>query len=295
MLSSPTMAVASEAPASFRSSALRPGPIALTTQGISEVLSRRRLIRYLVQATLKKHGSDTLLGNVWWVIDPLLQMLVYVVLVSVIFARPQPDYALFVFSAILPWKWFLASVQDGIASVVGQERIIKQIAFPKLVLPLSSVFAGVANFAFGLIPLAALMLLFYRSHITHYLLFIPVVAAVQLVMTIPIAIVLAGLNVFYRDIGNLAQHLLRLLFYVSPGIYAIDLIHKAVEKMPPVLGALILLNPWNVLFTAYHDVIYDSRTPDWTSLGIVAGISILLTFVAVYIFKRLEPSFAKIL
>jgi ABC-type polysaccharide/polyol phosphate export permease len=288
------MAVATEAPASFRSSAIRPGPITLVGQGISEVLSRRRLIRYLVQATLKKHGSDTLLGNVWWVIDPLLQMLVYVVLVSVIFQRKQEAYALFVFAAILPWKWFMASVQDGIGSVVGQERIIKQIAFPKLVLPLSSVFAGVANFAFGLIPLGALMLLFYRGHITPYLLLIPIVAAVQLIMTIPIAVVLGALNVFYRDIGNVAGHLLRLLFYVSPGIYSIDLIHKAAADYP-FLAPFILLNPWNVLFTAYHNVIYDGQAPDWAGLAIVSAVSVLLTVVAIYVFKRLEPSFAKIL
>jgi ABC-2 type transport system permease protein len=217
-----------------------------------------------------------------------------VVLVSVIFQRKQEAYALFVFAAILPWKWFLASVQDGIGSVVGQERIIKQIAFPKLVLPLSSVFAGVANFAFGLIPLGALMLLFYRGHITPYLVLIPIVAAVQLVMTIPIAVVLGGLNVFYRDIGNVAGHLLRLLFYVSPGIYSIDLIHKAAADYA-FLAPFILLNPWNVLFTAYHNVIYDGTAPDWAGLAIVAAVSVLLTFVAVYIFKRLEPSFAKIL
>jgi lipopolysaccharide transport system permease protein len=125
--------------------------------------------------------------------------------------------------------------------------------------------------------------------------FIPVVAAVQLLLTIPVAIALSGLNVFYRDIGNLAGHLLRLLFYVSPGIYSIDLIHKAVAEMPPALGVLILANPWNVLFTAYHDVIYDSTTPDWTGLAIVAVASVLLTLVAVYLFRRLEPSFAKIL
>jgi ABC-type polysaccharide/polyol phosphate export permease len=288
------MAVATEAPASFRSSAIRPGPITLVGQGIAEVISRRRLIRYLVQANLKKKGSDTLLGNIWWVIDPLLLMLVYVVLVSVIFQRPQKDYALFVFSAVLPWKWFLASVQDGIASVVGQERIIKQIAFPKLVLPLSAIFAGVANFAFGLIPLAALMLLFYRDHITHYLLYIPIVAAVQLLITIPVAVVLAGLNVFYRDIGNLAGHLLRLLFYISPGIYSIDLIHEASAKYP-VIGIVTIANPWNVLFTAYHDVIYDSHPPDWVGLGIVSVVAVAVTLVAIYLFKRLEPSFAKIL
>ena len=74
---------------------------------------RRRLIRYLVQADIHKKGADTLLGNLWWVLDPLLQMVVYVVLVSVIFDRAVPDYPLFIFAAILPWKWFQSSVQDG--------------------------------------------------------------------------------------------------------------------------------------------------------------------------------------
>ena len=117
MLFSADMAVVSEAPASFRSSAIRPRPLALIRTGFDELFSRRRLIRYLVQADLKKKGADTLLGNIWWVIDPLLQMLVYVILVSVIFDKTVPggDYPLFIFCAILPWKWFTSSVNDGIA------------------------------------------------------------------------------------------------------------------------------------------------------------------------------------
>ncbi|MBA2372934.1 MAG: hypothetical protein H0V74_01855, partial [Chloroflexi bacterium] len=167
------MAVASEAPASYRSSAIRPGPLALIRQGLHDLLSRRRLIRYLVQADLKKKGADTLLGNVWWVVDPLLQMLVYVVLVAVIFQRPQPDFALFVFCAILPWKWFNSSVMDGIGSVVGMEKLIKQINFPKLVLPVASVLSGIVNFFFGLIPLAALIVLFFPHRASPWLLAIP--------------------------------------------------------------------------------------------------------------------------
>ena len=103
--------------------------------GFREIWSHRRLTRYLVRADLKKHGSDTVLGNVWWVLDPLLQMLVYVVLVSIIFQRPTPDYPLFIFAAILPWKWFTSAVNDAISSVTGRERLIKQIHFPKIVLP----------------------------------------------------------------------------------------------------------------------------------------------------------------
>ena len=104
-------------------------------EAVRDIASRRRLIGYLVQADLRKKGSDTLLGNVWWVLDPLLQMMVYVIVVSVIFDRGGPDYPLFVFAAILPWKWFSSSVTDGIISVTGQDKLIRQIHFPKLVLP----------------------------------------------------------------------------------------------------------------------------------------------------------------
>jgi len=76
-----------EAPISYHSSAKRPGALGLVSQAIREIRSRRRLIRYLVLADLKKKGADTVLGNVWWVLDPLLQMLVYVLLVSVIFNK----------------------------------------------------------------------------------------------------------------------------------------------------------------------------------------------------------------
>jgi ABC-type polysaccharide/polyol phosphate export permease len=292
------MAVASEAPASFRSSAIRPGSVALIQTGFLELLSRRRLIRYLVQADLKKKGADTLLGNVWWVVDPLLQMLVYVILVSVIFDRTVPggDYPLFIFCAILPWKWFTSSINDGIASVVGMERLIKQINFPKLVLPVAGVFAGIANFFFGLIPLGVLIVLFFghRDYSTIFL--IPVVAFVQLLFTLPIAIVLGAINVFYRDVGNLSRHVLRLAFYVSPGIYPISLLlQNRVTEQYPFLKAIILSNPWTILFNSYRYVIYDGLPPDWVGLGALSLVSLVLLALAILVFKRLEPTFAKVL
>ena len=91
---------------------------------------------------MKRKGADTLLGNIWWVLDPLLQMGVYVVFVAIILQTPQPDYPLFILSAILPWKWFTSSINDATSSVVSQERLIKQIQFPKIVLPVAATTAG---------------------------------------------------------------------------------------------------------------------------------------------------------
>ena len=288
------MTARSEAPASFRSTAVRPGSIELIRTGVAEVLSRRRLIGYLVRADVKKKGSDTLLGNIWWVVDPLLQMLVYVILVSVIFVRPQEDYALFVFCAILPWKWFQSAIQDGIGSVVGMERVIKQVNFPKLVLPFASVMAGIVNFGFGLIPLAALIALFYPDRASVWMVTIPLIAVVQLVFTLALSTALAAANVFYRDIGNLARHFIRFWFYLSPGLYGVELISKVGDKFAPA-GFLMSINPWATLFTAYRDAIYDGKMPDFAALGILLVVSMVLLLGAILLFKRVEPSFAKVL
>lgn len=288
------MSATADAPAHFRRGATRPGPIGLLREAVVEVTQRRRLIRYLVQADVRKKGADTLLGNLWWVLDPLLQMAVYVVLVSVVFDRDVPDYPLFIFAAILPWKWFQSTVQDAITSVTGADRLIRQIQFPKLVLPLASAGAGVVNFLFGMIPLAALMLLLYRERLSVAVLLIPLIALVQFFFNVAVAVGLAALNVFYRDVGNLSRHFLRLWFYLSPGLYAIEDLRTATGHIP-VVGQVLLANPFAILFTAYRDVIYNEQAPDWAGLAALLIGSLVLLAVTTLMFKRVEPAFAKVL
>jgi ABC-type polysaccharide/polyol phosphate export permease len=290
----PFMEAPAQAPVAFRSSAAQLGAIALVREGFRDILSRRRLIRYLVQADLKKKGSDTLLGNIWWVLDPLLQMVVYVILVSIIFQKSQPDYPLFVFAAILPWKWFSSTVQDAITSVVAAERLIKQIHFPKLVLPLASEFAGIAGFLFGLIPLFGLMLVFYQHRISLWVLLIPVVAFVQFLFTMAIATALSAINVFFRDVGNVSRHALRLWFYLSPALYSTSAI-ESLHTSNPIVYHLMTSNPFAILFGSYRNLIYDKTGPDWLGLAILSLVSIGLIALAILLFKRVEPSFAKVL
>ncbi len=295
------MSASATQPITVQNSAVRPGTPGLVVEGIREALARRQLVRYLVQADLRKKGADTVLGNVWWVLDPLLQMAVYVVLVSVIFDRKQPDYPLFIFSAILPWKWFTSSVGDSITSVVSQGSLIRQLQFPKIVLPVAGIFAGVVNFAFGMIPLMALLLLLYRDRLSLTLLLIPIIAVVQLVFTLAVGLVLAAMNVFVRDVGNIARHALRLWFYLSPGLYSIALLEQSdVLARHPAVLTLLKMNPFAILFTAYRDVIYGTPEggpllPDWAALGALFAVSVVLVLLAIAVFKRLEPSFAKVL
>lgn len=87
------------------SGAARPGLVGLVWEGLRELVSRQHLIRYVAGADLRRTHSDTLIGQLWWIVDPFLQMLIYALLVTVIFARSVPDYPLFIFCCILPWKW----------------------------------------------------------------------------------------------------------------------------------------------------------------------------------------------
>jgi len=273
-------------------------------EALAELSSRRQLVRYLVQADLKKKGADTLLGNLWWILDPLLQMLVYVVLMTIIFRRSVEDYPLFIFAAILPWKWFTSSIGDSISSVSAQDRLIKQVHFPKLVLPTSALAAGIANFGFGLIALFGLMVLAYPEKVSAYLLLIPVIGVVQLVFTSALGLVVAAVNVFYRDVGNLSRHVLRLWFYLSPALYG-EATMLALAKSHPSFYGLMKLNPFYTLFTAYRTIIYGTElpdgsslppsAPDWASLAVLLALSLVLLFLAIIFFKRIEPTFAKVL
>ena len=291
-----------DAAATIRQSPGSPSSLNLLRQGITDILSRRRLIRYLVQADMKKRGSDTVLGNLWWILDPLLQLIVYVIFVSVISRRPAPDYPLFIFAAIVPWKWFSAVVTDATTSVASQGTLIRQIAFPKLVLPLSAATAGVVGFLWGLIPLAGLLLL-HPSRISLMLVWFPVIAVVQFVFTVAVAVLISAANVFFRDLGNALGHALRLWWFLSPGLYSIQNLESTnFVQQNPIIGDLFKLNPFAVLFEAYRAVIYGTpdglkpaHPPDLLALGVLLLASLVFLAVCIAFFKRVEPEFAKVL
>jgi len=288
------MDITNDIPVAYRTTATRPGPIGLVGEALAEVRSRRRLIAYLARADLKKKGTDTLFGNIWWILDPLLQMAVYVVLVTLVFQRNVEAYPLFIFSAILPWKWFTTSMSDSISSVSGQDKLIKQIQFPKVVLPLSALLSAIVQFAFGIIPLTGMLVLLYPDRIHITLLYIPLIAAVQFVFTLGMGFVVSALNVFFRDVGNLARHLLRLWFYLSPGLWGQPEFASLADKHPTIFH-LMQLNPFFWLFDSYRNAIYYGTAPDFVNLGVVLVGSAVLLVVATMFFKRLEPAFAKVL
>jgi ABC-type polysaccharide/polyol phosphate export permease len=286
-------APSSEAVAPGPTRAVRKGLVQLVAEGLGELAGRQRLIRYMVGANLKRTHADTVLGQLWWVLDPLLLMLIYVVLVGLIFRRATPDYPLFIFAAVLPWKWFSATLNAASTSVTGRESLLRQVPFPKLVLPVSATIASTVSFGVSLIALA-LMYAIYLDRLTPWVLAIPLVAAVQFVFTLALAIALGAVNAFYRDVQNVLGHALRLWFYLSPGLYSIDEVTKG-----PV-HTLLKLNPMAPILESYRFLIWGTENtggvaPDFFGLAWVLGLSLVLLVLAIAVFKKVEPAFARII
>lgn len=271
----------------------RRGTIGTILESLASLVERRRLVWYLTISEVRNKGTNSILGNVWWFLDPALQLFVYFLLVSVIFQQAQPAILLFLGSAILPWKWFTAALASATTSVRGREQVMRQIAFPHIVLPTASVLASVGNFLFALVPLGALYLL-YPDRLTLWALAVVPVAAVQFLWTIPAVITLSAVAVFFRDISNFIPHGLRIWFYLSPALFPIETL-RSIGSRHPWFNFFVDINPFTWIFTGYRDALYYGRSPDWVALGALALASVPATLLSLYFFRRVSPLFVKVL
>lgn len=269
------------------------GPVGTVVESLKSLVRRRRLVWYLANSTLRQSGGNSLLGNAWLILDPTLQLAIYYLLVGLILKRPEPAFPLFLFAAILPWRWFTVSISNATDSVRKKGKVMQQISFPQLVLPFAAVLASLGSFLFGLFPLFALYV-FYFERLTPWVLALPGIMIVQLLWVLPFAIVLSAVNVFYRDVGNLVRHFLRLAFYVSPALFSYERLMSLAAQYPPA-DLIISLNPMAWVLNAYRDILYFGRSPDWFSLVVVGVASIPFTLLSIYAFRRLAPSFVKVL
>ena len=278
----------------YVASARRPSAAELVAEAAREVAGRLLLIRQLTRAAMRRGGVNTLLGNIWWVLDPMLQMPLYVLLVGVVLRAGTPDYPLFLFSAILPWKWFTSSVIDASMSVSSRDNLIKQVPFPKIVLPVSVMISVVPQFFVGFIPLLVMMVALYRPRITPFMLLLPVVMLVQLAFTMAIGILMSILSAFARDTGRLMGYVFRAWFFLSPALYAPERVDRLMSQHP-ALGYIFYLNPFTTLFEGYRAALYYGRWPDFGGLAVLFLVSLGLLALSTVAFKRLEPSLPKFL
>src|SRR5262245_52389619 len=188
---------------------------------MTELYRFRALIWTLVLRELRARHRRELLGFLSSFLNPLLLMLVYVLVFSVYLRVPMHGYAVFLFSGLLPWLWFSSSLGHAAGVIVGSGALVKRIPFPADVLPLVSVLADLINMLLSL-PLLCVFLMFFGVRPHAVLLYLPLLLALQLLLTTGLALALAALNVHLRDVEQILTNALTLLFFLSPILYPVS-------------------------------------------------------------------------
>jgi len=256
------------------------------------LVSRRSLVVALARAELRRENARLFLGALWWIADPLLQMVVYTVLVSVIFQRSVADYPIFVLPALMAWKGFAASVSTGSTAITGNERIVRQLAFPRIVLPVARLSAQLWRLSVALLVMVGLMLVLWPERLSPALVWLPVLALVEMVFLLPFVIFLSAATVFVRDLSNLMRHVMRLALYLSPVLYGMD---QLLARVPEAVGVAYQVNPVAVLLESFRQVTYAGQAPMAASLLLPLGVGLTLLAPSMAWFARVERRLGKLL
>ncbi|MBN1827455.1 MAG: ABC transporter permease [Candidatus Eisenbacteria bacterium] len=256
-------------------------------QSIRECYRYRVLIQSLVSRQLQARYRGSVLGFFWTFLNPLLLMAVYSLVFTIYMRFEMEDYGAFMFTGLLPWLWFASSLSDGTASIVNSGSLITRAMFPPVVLPVTAVLVNFWNFVFSL-PMLYLVFLIMKVTPSWTILFLPAIMLVQFVLSLGFTLFLASLNVQYRDVHHLLGNILTFWFFLCPVLYPL-------EKVPGKLRLVALVNGMGSLVTAYQDVLFFGRTPDWGLLLLVLAAGVLILLVGDWAFRSRRENFAEYL
>jgi ABC-2 type transport system permease protein len=246
----------------------------------------RELLRNLVVRDVKVRYKRSVLGFAWMLLNPLISMIVFTVIFREIFQMEQ-DYPLYVVTALLFFNFFSNASGQGLNSVVAAGPLLRKVAVPKAIFPLSSVLANLVNFALSLIPLVGVMI-FTGAKFTPALLVVPVALLAAVMFTYGIALLLATMNVFSRDVRWFYDSALLILFYMTPIIYPTRVVP---ERYRFVLDA----NPLTRMLDVFRIPIYEGRVPPLGDLVVVYALGAGALAIGWIVFHRYEDRFVHFL
>lgn len=265
---------------------------------LKRLVRHRSLLLTLTRRELAARYRGSTLGFLWSLVNPLLLLIVYSLVFSVIF-RPRDaavvtygPYALFLATGVIPWIWVQTAWLEGANSLLANAGLIRKAAFPAEILPVVSVVANLFHLVLAL-PILALAFVVTALVVpaTTPVTFewtaalLPLMVLLQVPMVMGLSLATAALNVHFKDVRDILQNLLTLLFFATPILYTM----KTVENFAPLWWA-IRINPFTAFTLAYQDATFFGRVPCWWLWLEMVGISALFLAAGGWLFHRLSET-----
>lgn len=252
---------------------------------IKEIFNYRYMLETMLKHELFAKYKHSVLGILWVLINPLIQLLVYFVIFKYVFKVNIENYPIYLYIGIIGWHLFSTSITYGTESIVINSAIIKKIYFPREILPLSVILGCIANYIITF-PIVIIGLILSGIGISKYILLLPIILIVQFTFTYSLTLICSALNVYIRDIKQIIKNLLFIWMYATPIVYA-------KEMVPESIMWLFNLNPMVHIINSYRSILYDKECFNVINLSIVFIISIILVILSEVLFNKLKNKFAE--
>ena len=259
------------------------------------LVTHRELLQDFAWRDLRSRYKGTALGFAWNFAIPLLQLAVFYLLFGVLLRqRPQTgtgeqNYAVFLFVGLLPWTFFASSLLAGASAVLSNGAIVKKVRLPLQLLPAASVLSSLVNFLLSLVVLFAVLLAFGPRH-PEGLLVLPLLIAIQLVMNLGFAYLLAAGNVFFRDVQHILGILLTAWYFLTPVLFPVSIVADR-----PTERELLYLNPMTAIIVSYQRALLDGLGPEWDRLAYSALVALVIFVAGFAYFRRSKDDFEEAL
>ena len=251
-----------------------------------ELYNYRELLKTNVKKEIRGKYKASFLGVLWSFINPLLMVLVYAIVFPYIMRVQTENYLIFLICGVIPWNWFTNVISQGTTCITNNANLIKKVYFPREVLPISTVTAGLINFLISCIIIVIFVLL-GGCGLSWHIVFLPLIALVQYLISLAMIFVLSAINVYVRDVEYMVIFIMNMLFYATPILYSSSMFDK---------GWFIWVfrfNSFAHLINAYRDIFYVHEIPNVVNLLILLGVSVIALIIGYMIFKKLEKRFAE--
>lgn len=253
-----------------------------------ELWEYHELIYFFVWRDIKIRYKQTAIGAVWAVLQPFLTMLLF----SIVFGRlahiPSQGlpYPIFYYSALLPWMYFAAALQNSTTTIVENQRLVTKVYFPRLALPLSSVLSGLVDFGISFLMFIAMMF-YYRIHLGWAMLMVPVFLLLAILTALGVGLWLSALNAIYRDVRYVVPFLVQFWMFASPVAYPSSLV-------PAKWQWLYGLNPMAGVIEGFRWSLAGRSRPPGRLIVVSSAVVLAILLSGVAYFQKMETTIADV-
>jgi lipopolysaccharide transport system permease protein len=248
----------------------------------------RELLYFLVWRDIKVRYKQTALGMSWAVIQPFFTMVVFSVFFGYLAKVPSDHipYPLFSFAALVPWTFFASGLNQSSNSLVGSGTLISKVYFPRLIIPLASVFSGIVDFLVAFVVLLAMMF-YYGFAPTFNVLWLPLFLLPALVSSLGVGLWFSALNVNYRDVRYIVPFITQFWLLATPIAYSTSLLH---EPWRTIYG----LNPMVGVVEGFRWALLGTNTAPGPIVAVSATAAVVILISGAFYFRRMEKTFADV-